>query len=645
MIPTRQKVDMLWPASLMVLQAAGKTLTLPVAEVDGYQMISFLLISDQPVTLVIQESNSPAGPFVQTGSFSSTVDVASGLQAVNAKVNPVGSFMKALITNVGSAAQKTLQLGTGGYGGSGTGSSGGPVGSESLEQARAIGDTFTGGSVFWDNQNAAVFGKASGELNQDYLRIFSDKVNSLQVIDSTKDGAGTIRPISIQMGGVEMVRIATNGDVHIAGKLTVIGPIDPPSVSLSGGTALFFDSADGSTAPISAAGHARIRYVNPTGWEQSLNGGAYTAFGTSGPGIDTTAWHNTLDTFGAAKKIGTVDDFPFAIYSHSLNVGTFYDPRGSGTISPFSGQVFLSDLTTPGDQIYWLKNMDATPGADSSCELQFSSDVATLQIFTLNSNNPARSPGPGIFDMAPNEASIFAYNNPLNIVTGLDHPIQFILNGARMAYMDTTGFQPQVDASIALTTLGTAALRWNSVHAFYGILDALTVGTFGTTATAEGEIQAGISGGWRWFVRDDGSNIINEFSGMAGRDTYIPLIGKGGAGTAHSLTLQFINSDVKTTYLTFPESGYVKDAVAEAGFFSIVGYTGIGVRVNINGTDNSGWSIDSSGKMTIYAAEIGIYGHATVAQQTVTGSRGGNAALADLLTKLANTGLIVDGTS
>jgi len=43
--------------------------------------------------------------------------------------------------------------------------------------------------------------------------------------------------------------------------------------------------------------------------------------------------------------------------------------------------------------------------------------------------------------------------------------------------------------------------------------------------------------------------------------------------------------------------------------------------------------------------KLSFHNATAVAQQTVTGSRGGNAALADLLTKLANTGLIVDGTS
>lgn len=45
------------------------------------------------------------------------------------------------------------------------------------------------------------------------------------------------------------------------------------------------------------------------------------------------------------------------------------------------------------------------------------------------------------------------------------------------------------------------------------------------------------------------------------------------------------------------------------------------------------------------AAMLGFYGSNAVAKQAVTGSRGGNAALADLLTKLATLGLITDSSS
>lgn len=52
-------------------------------------------------------------------------------------------------------------------------------------------------------------------------------------------------------------------------------------------------------------------------------------------------------------------------------------------------------------------------------------------------------------------------------------------------------------------------------------------------------------------------------------------------------------------------------------------------------------SIAASGS----AAMLGFYGATAAIKQTITGSRGSNAALADLLTKLATIGLITDSTS
>ena len=51
------------------------------------------------------------------------------------------------------------------------------------------------------------------------------------------------------------------------------------------------------------------------------------------------------------------------------------------------------------------------------------------------------------------------------------------------------------------------------------------------------------------------------------------------------------------------------------------------------------------GYLTHTGTKAGFYGATSVTKQAVTGSRGGNAALADLLTKLATLGLITDSTS
>ena len=49
--------------------------------------------------------------------------------------------------------------------------------------------------------------------------------------------------------------------------------------------------------------------------------------------------------------------------------------------------------------------------------------------------------------------------------------------------------------------------------------------------------------------------------------------------------------------------------------------------------------------MTFRDGAFGFFGSAGTSKQTITGSRGGNAALANLLTALATTGLFTDGTT
>jgi hypothetical protein len=63
--------------------------------------------------------------------------------------------------------------------------------------------------------------------------------------------------------------------------------------------------------------------------------------------------------------------------------------------------------------------------------------------------------------------------------------------------------------------------------------------------------------------------------------------------------------------------------------------SGLSLALQYNGTT----------RISIGATGIGFYGTANAAKQAPTGSRGGNAALASLLTALATIGLITDSTS
>lgn len=87
-----------------------------------------------------------------------------------------------------------------------------------------------------------------------------------------------------------------------------------------------------------------------------------------------------------------------------------------------------------------------------------------------------------------------------------------------------------------------------------------------------------------------------------------------------------------------------------AGTTNILNDGGNGLTLNggyvyLEGTGfecNSPALFDQSAR---FFGNVGFYGAAVAAQPTVTGSRGGNAALASLLTGLATLGLVVDSTS
>lgn len=79
----------------------------------------------------------------------------------------------------------------------------------------------------------------------------------------------------------------------------------------------------------------------------------------------------------------------------------------------------------------------------------------------------------------------------------------------------------------------------------------------------------------------------------------------------------------------------------ELGLYSL---TGLECRLVFN---SSAESILLEGNVTVAGAgqDLGFYGSSGGGKPTVTGSRGGNAALASLLTELETLGLITDGSS
>jgi hypothetical protein len=120
-------------------------------------------------------------------------------------------------------------------------------------------------------------------------------------------------------------------------------------------------------------------------------------------------------------------------------------------------------------------------------------------------------------------------------------------------------------------------------------------------------------------------------------------------GTAR--VLEF-NSDAATAFSTAKTRWKVQaTSTAESGSnagsdFSIAAYSDSGTLLTTpiaitrsTGTVQVNTAFQHSG------SSLGFYGTTAISKPTVTGSRGGNAALASLLTTLANLGLLTDSST
>jgi hypothetical protein len=113
-IPTRQETEELFVLppvptnSPPFLLAAGASVVMPPQPSDqlslgkriaGYSSSAFLAISNQPMTLVVEEANEPNGPFAVVETFTS---IAAGpLQIIRERVANFGSYARVTLTNTG----------------------------------------------------------------------------------------------------------------------------------------------------------------------------------------------------------------------------------------------------------------------------------------------------------------------------------------------------------------------------------------------------------------------------------------------------------------------------------------------------------------------------------------------------------------
>lgn len=139
---------------------------------------------------------------------------------------------------------------------------------------------------------------------------------------------------------------------------------------------------------------------------------------------------------------------------------------------------------------------------------------------------------------------------------------------------------------------------------------------------------------------------IEQWASRLKSGSYASLTGPGETVTPGALTQLgdfIVENTSATSALEVVAGGIVLNATG-TDILDIVGNNGVTIEnavagvLNIEQTGPDGIAVNPG------AGGIGFAG-AAVPIQTVTGSRGGNAALASLLSALAAIGLIIDGTT
>lgn len=246
--------------------------------------------------------------------------------------------------------------------------------------ANLVDETSLTGLAFVQNGNAFGGLASLGTIDANDLRLIRGG-SEIARITASALVIGGVAPV-----GAELLRVV--GSARIEGKLTVTGALDPTSVLLSGGTALYFESNDGSTAPVSGATTGRLRYLDSTGrWQQSTHANPYENIQTF-----------STDIFAATRVVdpagnGTDLTIATAITNLPAAGGTIFLKQGVYTIAatlvlPGSKNVLIKgagkgatvlNLTTAAIPLFQIGA--AATGKYAVRDLTATGDGATAQTF------------------------------------------------------------------------------------------------------------------------------------------------------------------------------------------------------------------------------------------------------------------------
>jgi len=257
------------------------------------------------------------------------------------------------------------------------------------------------------------------------------------------------------------------------------------AILMSGATAQYLESTDGSTAAVSGATTGRIRYNNGTSrWEQSVQGGAYAAFGgtgtvtASGPPVagQVAVWTSATDITGSTGLI-------FSTANNSLGIGPAVVVAAAETLSVIATESIASGAGATWNGINFQASTVTLTGNTNITTvngfnyhsigqptLSAALALTVTNAATLSVDGPPVGAGAGPATITNAYAAQFVHNNALThpqVVclqnsTG-DAAVRFALGTARSFIMGLDNSVANDPFVISTAATGTAALGTGNV--------------------------------------------------------------------------------------------------------------------------------------------------------------------------------------
>lgn len=263
---------------------------------------------------------------------------------------------------------------------------------------------------------------------------------------------------------------------------------------------------------------------------------------------------------------------------------------------------------------------------------------------------PDQAAFPGVIYVGSAGGGSLAAGAQINTAVGTDSMTSMTSGSANVAVgasslrSNTTGYS---NIAMGWASLYEVTTGINNVGLGYATGRGITTGSGNTV------IGAGITG---LAAGAASLTLVGYTAGVNNTGTALTAVGYTAAtgNTGTSVTAIGYNAGASNTHNDVILLG--RDCIADGTNQFVVGSAGYLMGRWVPGHDPNSflyWGgsdtldvyLGGSAKFSFSTTGVGFNGTAASAKPTITGSRGGNAALADLLTKLAAMGLLTDSTS